>query len=1083
MNNLENPLKDQQARDEISRNFRQNMLVEAGAGSGKTTSLTDRMVEAVAQGHVKAPHMAAITFTRKAAYQLKEKFQEVLETKWQAEKDPERAQRMEAALNQISLCFIGTLHSFCAGMLRERPVEAGINPDFIELDDTADGYAQEQAWEMFLKELAMENPGLLERLEAIGVDPMDLKDSAKTCVSFPEVTLFSETVEKPDIDGLKQAIVDFVEEIRPHLPKDQPEKGWDTLQEAVIKASGRLSHFDLTTDPAVMELATLFDKTLRVTLNRWPDKLTAKIFRDETAPVFVDTVIRPAVQQWQAYCHPIITKLVKAATDYYSQLRKQRGWVNFQDLLMNTTRMLRENLEVRQHFSEKYQCLLVDEFQDTDPIQAEMLLFLASTDPEEKEWTAIHPKPGSLFLVGDPKQSIYRFRRADMDTYHQVKKIIENTGGKVLKLTSNFRSLHALSRQINPLFEGILPESDTPEQAAYAPMLTQQEGNESCLQGVLKNPVPANFQTKDDIVQEDARRIAACIRHWVDTKQTIGTTNNEASYGDFLILTRYRDGISEYTNQLEAQGIPYRVSGSSVFGALPEIQESITLLQYLAQPANEILGMAVLRGLFFGYSDEELYHHRKQKGSFRLLGKQPDSNALKDDFQRLQHWHQILKKSPLSVVFEKILQETDLLPASWLEEGGRIRCGHLVYLMEVIKQEEAAGNTTLHGLLETIQNLAEKGVEEELDITGEENVVRVMNLHKAKGLESSVVFLAHPSKMVSWPPTHHIQRAAKEVMGHFVYMKSQGNFQNKILGKTRDWKTWQAIETTFLEAEEDRLLYVAATRAKHLLVVSGAFKNHKNPWERLLRNVKDDHILQISEMEPETTLEASTHWQETKEFKLIEEDSWLESLSRPSYHRKSPTDMDEKKLEAMWLVERETGGGKAWGNVVHRLLEYLVKHRKDITMEGLAQLPLNRWLEEEGLPAEGEPELMATAKQVMTSPLWKRIRHAEKAYAEVPFHVWVTEAHPLASSLPVNTNFPVYYSGVMDLVLKETEGWVIVDYKTDRPKDPKGYEVLKKAYEPQLIQYQKVWESITGETVTQAFIHFLNQSQEKGGAS
>ena len=1084
MTDVRQPLADKQARDEISTNFAQNMLVEAGAGSGKTTSLTERMVEAVAQGHVKVEHMAAITFTRKAAYQLKEKFQEVLEKKRQDEKDPARAARMEEALTRLALCFIGTIHSFCAAMLRERPVEAGINPDFTELDDVADQQAQDQAWEMLLKTLAIDQPELLDKLAAIGVDPMSLKSAAKVCMAFPEVRIHTAIVEKPDIDTLKQQIIDFVGDIEPLLPVSEPEKGWDTLQDTVLKARGMLQHFDLTSDASVMDLAALFDKNLGVTLNRWPDPGEAKILRDETAPTFVNTVIRPAISQWQAYCHPLITELVEEGAAYYSQLRRQRGWVNFQDLLLTTTAMLRENPEVRQHFSGKYQCILVDEFQDTDPVQAEMLLFLTGTDWEEKDWTALRPRPGSLFLVGDPKQSIYRFRRADIDTYHQVKRIIENTGGKVLKLTSNFRSLHALSRHINPLFEKLLPERDTPEQAAYAPMLTQQEGDEPSLQGVLRNPVSPDFQRKDDIIAEDARRIAALIRQWVDKGQAIGTSEKAAAYGDFLILTRYRDGLSAYTSHLEARGIPYRVTGSSVFGELPEIQESITLLQYLAQPGNEILGVAVLRGLFFGCSDQELYQHRQQQGSFRLFGRQPEENELQPAFQRLQQWHSALGHQPLSVVLEQILDDTDLLPTAWMEEGGRVRCGHLIYLLEFIKQEEASGNTTVQGILEKVQNLAERGVEEELDITGEEDVVRVMNLHKAKGLESSVVFLAQPYKLVSWPPEYHIQRQGKDVVGHFVYTVPKGSFGSKTLGKAIGWEQWEGVEAAFLDAEEDRLLYVAATRAKHLLVVSSAFKNNKNPWSRLLNNLGEDQVVQVAEADAEVTRELSAREVTSSEvaddkatitFEPAEPAPWVESLSKATYQRKTPTDADEKKLEEMWQVEREVGGGKAWGTVVHKLLEYLVKHRKEMTLESVTSLPMVQWLEEEALSEEAVPELIQLGKKMINSALWQRLIQADRVYEEVPFHLWVTETHPLAAMMPETSTYPVYYAGVIDLVFREGKDWVIADYKTDRPKDPSGYLMLENLYQKQLNQYKVVWEHITGEKVKETQVYFLYQ--------
>ena len=1059
-------MNDQAARNMIHSRFDLNLLVEAGAGSGKTTSLTDRMVEAVATGHVRVEHMAAITFTRKAANRLKEKFQEDLEKGRHIETDPVRAVRMEEALQHLHRCFIGTIHSFCASMLRERPVEAGINPDFTELDETGDRLAQSEAWEQLLAMLKIENPLLLEELAAIGVDPLDLKIAAQVRNAFPEVRVYTERVEKPDLQDLRSRIDGFLVKVYPHLPDKQPEKGWDALQDTVRKARRMIDHYDLESDAALMGLAAVFDRTLGVTLNRWPDKEVAKELRDITAPLFRENVIKPALKQWQAHCHPVLTKLVEEASVFYRQLRRQKGWVNFQDLLLTSTEMLRDNPEVRGHFANKYRCLLVDEFQDTDPVQAEMLLYLTGDHVQERDWTKITPRPGSLFLVGDPKQSIYRFRRADIDTYHQMKNLIEYTGGQVLTLTTNFRSLHALGRHLNPLFQEILPETATPEQAAYAPMETRREGEEDCLQGVLVNAVSPEFRKKEEIVGEDARRIAALIRQWVDEQKPIGKIEAPAQYGDFLILTRYRDSLTDYTQHLEAEGIPYRVTGSSVFAGLPEVQELMTLLTCLDQPDDAIATVAVLRGLFFGFSDDDLYQYKRQGGSFRWRGFQGDESMLNGALHCLQNWRKELLRLPFSVALEKILDETDMFSSAWLEEGGRVRCGHLVYLLEVVKQEEAAGNTSVQGIMEQLNTLMEIGVEEELDITGEVNVVRVMNLHKAKGLEAPVVFLAHPYKQVSRSPDYHIHREGNEVTGHFVYTIPTSTFGQKPIGKTLNWEMWEEIESTFLTAEEDRLLYVAATRAESLLVISSCGNNSKNPWARLLKDLEEKDMV-----EPENSEEKEPIAESMPVFQELEYDDWVMKISRATYSTMSPT--ADKKAEEMWQVGRKEGGGAAWGMVVHRLLEYMVLHRLRMTQESLKQMPFEKWVTEIDLPAESMLKLWEAGELFLNSDLWERLLQADDVHEEVPFHLWVTQDHPLAHCMPEDVTYPVYYSGIIDLVFREKNNWIIVDYKTDQPENDTGYAVLEKVYQRQLQQYKAVWEYITGDAVNETAIYFL----------
>ena len=176
-------------------------------------------------------------------------------------------------------------------------------------------------------------------------------------------------------------------------------------------------------------------------------------------------VLEPGLTRWRRYLHPIIMRAVAPASEEFAAWRRRNGRLNFQDLLLIARDLLREHPSVRRAFQERFLPILVDEFQDTDPIQAEILFYLTGEDTDEKDWRELSPKPGSLFVVGDPKQSIYRFRRADIETYGAVRDRLEKTG-RVLNLTANFRSTGRLCGWVNGVFARRFPETATAQQAA-----------------------------------------------------------------------------------------------------------------------------------------------------------------------------------------------------------------------------------------------------------------------------------------------------------------------------------------------------------------------------------------------------------------------------------------------------------------------------------------------------------------------------------------------------------------------------------------------------------------------------------------
>lgn len=364
---------DHEARVKIVHELNTNFLVEAGAGSGKTTSLIRRMVSLLKNGDITVGQIAAITFTRKAAGELRERFQTELEKTCREANDSQVKERQQQALVDLDQCFLGTIHSFCASLLRERPVEAGLDPEFEELDALQETILQDQVWEGYLLKVKLNTPQLLTRLDDIGISANELKSTFSTLSQYSDVVLVYEENSKPELTMAFETLKLMVQRARKALPVKEPEKGWDALQAAILKAERFIRFFNLNRDKTIISLLKLFDKQFSVTLNRWNSKDEAKQLRDEFN-AFAEATVGPILQAWREYCHPILMEFLIPAVNYYEQARFKRSTLNFQDLLLKTRNMLRDNPEVRAYFNSKYPRLLVDEFQDTDPIQATELI-------------------------------------------------------------------------------------------------------------------------------------------------------------------------------------------------------------------------------------------------------------------------------------------------------------------------------------------------------------------------------------------------------------------------------------------------------------------------------------------------------------------------------------------------------------------------------------------------------------------------------------------------------------------------------------------------------------------------------------
>jgi ATP-dependent helicase/nuclease subunit A len=1147
------PLPDDEARARIKSDLGTNLFVEAGAGSGKTTALVDRLVALISTGTAKVDEIAAVTFTRKAAAELRERFQTQVERTLNEQREVEVQDdlivgRLVNALDDIDRAFIGTIHSFCARLLRERPIDIGLDPGFEELRVEEREELCRRFWDSYLERLTRDCDPRLEKLSEAKVSPVSLYGMFKVLVDNDDVVFPTATSGLPTASELAtvrkelESIVSTGWELMDERPH---EDGWDDLQKIIrqLHFEREVTGWKETTDviSAVSLLCKKGPRGHKVVQKRWRDKALAKALCERVDKFGVgDTPAHSLVSRWLGYRYALAIDLGRAAVTEFAAHRMRIGKLDFQDLLELTGRLLRENPQVRRYLGDRYRCIFVDEFQDTDPLQAEIVFLLASDPPEDSskdtgvDWWFANPRPGSLFVVGDPKQSIYRFRRADIQFYRLVK---ERFGefGEVLRLSTNFRSRPAIGELVNQVFSDpdFFPAEATDSQAAFERLDTIPPKGDVPCEGVFVYDVDPERTRLEDVAVDDGLRIASWIRERVDAGQR--------NPGDFLILTRLPDQLIEYTQVLESHGLPVSVTGSRV-GVGGEIEELKELIQCMIDPTNPVRVVAVLTGLFFGLDYEKFTQHSLGGGTFDVM--RPGSEGNEDvlsALRRLHGWWRRSVSEPADIFLGSVTSELGLLPYAAAEELGTLRAGALLYVLDSVRAAALAGDASLPGALAAVQAALDQQRAEAPLEPGRPDAVRLMNLHQAKGLEGKVVVLAQPTSSPN-PRRPKIHTTRSRYDGAKGYMRVTDDRTSRDLARPENWFEYEALEKDFSRDEYVRLLYVAVTRAEEELVISRWPRKNRSrsPWAPLETWLENNAV--ALSLEPRSPSERDTLSFSTEEAGSEVKRAFADlsrravptflhqtvtSLTKEELSRSgSPTDSDLRdasrsltKSMKQPTTSSSEFRGYSWGSAVHAALAYAAESDSDKNPQGIFRNLLvehGRPLDEHGEPTELR-ELIGLVKAVQSSSLWSRAKTAKRMLTEISFalpglsdggpdpeHDSESESGPgrarrqldlfgqelsrdevrvrkgqgdSAGDVAEEENTPVsVLEGVIDLAFRERGGWVVADYKTDVGTDP-DFKAREAAYRRQVDLYANAWAQLTGEPVKERVLFFTAQDR------
>lgn len=1060
-----------------------NLVVEAGAGTGKTTLLIDRLCLCVLAQNIPVEKLVALTFTEKAAAEIKTRFifklqqlialiQEGKTTPMDPQnyqthpryktlrllreqfgiKDADIIARAQAALARLDRASIGTIHGFCAEILKMFPLEAGLSP--MAQIDTGQKAAQlfEEYWNRFLDtELGLQATRAASWKQVLAeVSLEDLKAFAKQLAALKPVDYdyYSHRAMLSDI--CVQKIAQAQAWLENHVPPTKKPRAIEkALQWAVVSLQRTHAFLKGTAIPAAPEEDC---PTLSATYKGWdPDEV-----EEVKGLVSFAQKITPENQTLFLTALSLVNPLARQVRQAY----EDAGVLSFDDLIIKTRNLLQQNLYVRRLLKEKFDVLFIDEFQDTDPVQGELLLFLAEEKPgTAARWQDVRLLPGKLIVVGDPKQSIYRFRGADITAYELFTDLILKQGGQKCFLQRNYRSEPDIIATANCVCSRAMVQESS-FQPAYVPIYTEKPAAGRSVEWLFVRAAAEENPKAEEARHNQAEMIATWINQHVGVdKLTDGRT---LTYQDIALLTRAGTHTRIYTDALRRHGIAFQTETDKDFFHKQELNDLLLFLRAVADPEDKIALAGVLRSPLGGLTDEELFQLSQAGFSLTVLMKQPHTAAIAT---QIQHFAQLAGRVSLQELVERILAETFLPEICSAAYDGERSLAYLQQFAWFAAQYQLQQNTSLVSFLAAMQAQLEHPEDFTLLPSDETaNAVSILTVHKSKGLEFPVVILADLSRKET-------NSAARPPEYLFSW---QYNMYGLRAGKLCD------VNLAFLEeeqkkhsrCEEVRVLYVALTRAreKMLLVADGRAGAEKSAGAFASAGLLPDGQAaeQVSfdgELHLPVTYQA---FQEPRAFiykhvaarpaipERVDVVAWKAEYAHrlaayetayASAKKQAPSEL------AGELLTEEQRRGAELGTVCHRALELLLS-RKATTVQDACMRAA------QGVSVERGPEAVAVLAPFVQSACYQEISACKLLAAEMPFTLALADGS--------------VQNGLMDAVLERPDGTIwVIDYKTDHVKPGQEHTLFDQKYRAQLTVYQQAAQQIFAGKIVRASVVFV----------
>ena len=1088
-------LGDEDARRTAISDQAQSLLVEAGAGSGKTAVLAGRIASLLAEG-VEPRCIVAVTFTEFAASELFLRVRRYVEEMAHGRIPVELRAALPDALSDRQLGCLGTasdaidemvcttIHGFCQRLIRPYPVEARIDPGATVMDrDQADLVAENVLDDWLRERLSGEASSLL--VELVQEDPKPTIDLVRKMLAQLRRDREA-TADNPPEDpgelvnafrGAANRLRDFVD----GAPAEEAETS------AIAECFDAMAE-ELAADPQADDPADLV-ALLRVQTH--PDLLTTqgdfyryrkkvkwgqaargvglpkadgdRLF--ETAAALYGTCCSTWTTSQQAVAARVfagLVEFVRPVVGLYQEAKRTKALLDFDDLLVAARDLLRDHEEVRQALAARFSHVLVDEFQDTDPVQAEIFWRLCGDPPRDgnaADWTSFQIRRGALFVVGDPKQAIFRFRGADVATYLRAREAFRaHAPDSILEITTNFRSRGPILAYVNERFEGPLSaHNGQPGYAALAAHRPEREEGPSVAALDIRVAVQGERASADEIRDGEAEAVADMCARLIGNESVLDSETGETRPcrpGDIALLAPTGSDLWRYEEALERRGIPVATQAGKNLYRRQEVQDLVAITRVLADQRDTLALGALLRGPLVGLTEEELLDIVE---GLPRPGGEPDGLprlTMGVDLEAVAHplARDILGK--LQALRRRIHATT---PHNLLSEAvDALRLRPILLERHGGQAERALANVDLYlgrsqafavrGLRAFAEAMTAAWTDESRAVEGrpdaQENSVALYTMHAAKGLE--------------WPIVMPVNTMTRTVAAdREVSDRDTGNLYFPVLGVAPTGH--EAVferEKEELNRERVRLWYVACTRARELLVLPRFdVPATKSNWISLVAHSLDNlPALDLEHMSPEVDLVAGEFRNEQTRERFSDEAAAIEqhrvdmewrAPSRgeghvgPAMVAPVPQILATEGEDAAPEDEAETNvqGGQERGRILHKLIEEVLTGETPETAPAL-EARATLLIEELNLPVADDParglapaELAQCVVRSLAIPEVAALR--PRLVPEVPvYSVESTEEAEFVTA------------GIADAIAFGPDGRaeVVVDWKSDVDPTPENLE-------------------------------------------
>jgi ATP-dependent exoDNAse (exonuclease V) beta subunit len=1071
---------DIDVRNRVVEDLGTSFCLEAGAGTGKTTLLVERLLSILRRGAATGGEIAAITFTEKAAAEMKTRLgRSITGLLAEGGMDDVERERLEAALGDLERLQISTIHSFASAILREHPIEGGVDPGFRVLDAIDSGLFLEECFGSYLASADATGQAPLQRFLSVGGNVDRLRSIALLVYHHREESRGGRIFEssRPSCgDGTGDQCM--------------PER----LRDRVLSAAGEMERlacegcdspddlgyveiFRFRDDSAVLESAGADDLTdlllhfpmpaVKGNMKNWScaescrrQKEIARelaVAQEDFRCRYMDSVAGDLM----AWCGGFI--------DYVEERKRVGGFLDFEDLLIRARKVLDDPIALGE-LRGRYRFILVDEFQDTNPLQAEIVMLLAVKPGAD----CIEPEPGKLFVVGDPKQSIYRFRKADVEIYDLIREKITKAG-EAQKITQNFRSVPGITGWVNRAFSRIIERPDDGRyQPDYEPIHPGRSGEGPA---VFLLDLGDDFPGVEEFRGMEGRGVARLIRKlvsggWKITDRETGR-RRKIRYSDIALIYRTTTGIDNYEQPLRDEGIPYMVEGGKLYYTRQEIRDIVNAVWAIEDPFDRMALVSVLRSPLFGVSDEELFLFKRSGGRLCYLDYSPSpgesTGVIGEAFESLADLHRNRGARGTVTTLKLLLSRTGYLSVSKLRPHGRQRLlniGKMIQTARIFEERMHSfrffarwiRHQDMYGLVEGESPMIDE----------DENAVRLLTIHKAKGLQFPVVILVNL-----------VQR-----YGVAIGEMTSGGSLSLSIGK--GWKTsgfdrLSQWEHNREEAEIRRLLYVAATRAGDMLFVprapkpAGLFEiiqpfvsieDGSVPGDVSVVDIRDLPAASVPG-EPFTRIpgisaaKAGAMLERRERFLSARSELIAGATAGPVIV--TPSGLESPGTDVVETAAGVQSEGALLGRAFHKAIELVMKRRpfQDVSRAALKAAV------QFGLDERAE-EIAGLCGKVLTSPLIAEAVASERLMVEVPFSV---------PTDPAGTGGHLI-EGRIDLLFGGGGRWTVVDFKTDDTGEA-GIDMRMERYRRQGAVYALALERLGIDPSARVIFYFVRTGKTR----